>query len=320
MTTPDVRVLGLYWTLAGPVQVPKGREWSLFGFRERCEEAARAHFSGIGIWHADLEHVLASWTLREMRQILDDNGLEYLELEFLADWFLNPGDERRALADERRMLLFDAGAALGAHHIKVGNLYGTPCPLNQITDEFAALCTEAATHTTAAIVYEFMPFDANVNSVEKALAVVAGANADNGGIAIDTWHMGKLGISPDDLRAIPPEYLSWIELSDGMLPRRILASSANPRGDDPPSTPRRGASSANINDLSDETLNHRRLPGEGEFGVDRYVAVGREMGYQGPWGVEVLSQELRSLPMPEMYRRAYESTVAQLRGSCGAGG
>ena len=148
MTTPDVRVLGLYRTLAGPVQVPKGREWSLFGFRERCEEAA----------------------------------------------------------DVRRRLLFDVGAALGAHHIKVGNLYGTPCPLNQVTDELAALCTEAATHTTAAIVYEFMPFDANVNSVDKALAVVAGANADNGGIAIDTWHMGKLGISPDDLRAIPAEF------------------------------------------------------------------------------------------------------------------
>jgi hypothetical protein len=29
--------------------------------------------------------------------------------------------------------------------------------------------------------------------------------------------MGLLGICPDDLRAIPPEFLSWIELSDGML-------------------------------------------------------------------------------------------------------
>jgi hypothetical protein len=46
---------------------------------------------------------------------------------------------------------------------------------------------------------------------------VAGANADNAWTAIDTWHMGKLGISPDGLRAIPPEFLSWIEPSDGML-------------------------------------------------------------------------------------------------------
>jgi hypothetical protein len=80
VTTPDVRVLGLYGTLAGPVQVAKGREWSLF---------------------------------------------------------LSPGDDRRDSADGRRRLLFDAGAALRAHHMKVGNLYGTPCALNQVTDEFA---------------------------------------------------------------------------------------------------------------------------------------------------------------------------------------
>jgi hypothetical protein len=107
-------VLGLYWTLAGPVQVSKGREWSLSGFRERC------------------------------------------------------GDERRDSADGGRRLLFEAGAALGAHRMKVRNRYGTPCLLNQVTDEFAALCAETAVQTTAAIVYELVPFDANVNSVDKA--------------------------------------------------------------------------------------------------------------------------------------------------------
>jgi hypothetical protein len=123
VTTPDVRVLGLCWTLAGPVQVARGREWSLF---------------------------------------------------------LSPGDDRRDSADGRRRLLFDAGAALRAHHMKVGNLYGTACALNQVTDEFAALCAAAA-QASPAIVYGSMPFDANVNSADKALAVVAGANAGNGG-------------------------------------------------------------------------------------------------------------------------------------------
>jgi hypothetical protein len=131
VTRPGVRVLRLHWTLAGPVQVAKGPEWSLFGCLERC------------------------------------------------------GDGRRASADGRRRLLFDAGAALGTHHVKVGNLYGTPCPLNQVTDKFAALCAEAAAQTTAAMVYELMPSDANVNSVDKALAVVPGVNADKSGIARD---------------------------------------------------------------------------------------------------------------------------------------
>jgi len=41
-TPPGVSLVGLYWTLAGPVQLKTGREWSLFDFRDRCEEAARA--------------------------------------------------------------------------------------------------------------------------------------------------------------------------------------------------------------------------------------------------------------------------------------
>lgn len=281
----DAGVVGLYWTLAGPVDLKTGREWSLFGFAGRCEEAARAGFSGIGIWHADLEHVLQTMTLADMKQILDGNGLEYLELEFLSDWFLDPGDERRTAADARRRLLLAASGALGAHHIKVGNLTGAPCAIGRVTDEFAALCAEAARQTTAQIVYEFMPFDPNVNSVGKAITVVAGAGARNGGIAVDTWHMGKLRIRPDEIGLIPPEFLSWVELSDGQL--------------------------ANMPDLSDETLNHRRLPGEGELGVAGYVAAALARGYPGPWGVEVLSEELRSLPMAQMYRRAYEATAAQ---------
>lgn len=284
---PGVGLVGLYWTLAGPVQVKTGREWSLFDFQDRCEEAARAGFRGIGLWHADLEHVLVTRTLGEMKQILAGNGLEYLELEFLTDWFIDSGDGRRRAADARRRLLLEASGVLDAHHIKVGNLTGTPCAAGKITEEFAGLCAEAAQHTAAKIVYEFMPFDANVRSVAQALAVVAGAGADNGGIAIDTWHLGKLRIPPGDLGQIPPRFLSWIELSDGQV--------------------------ADMPDLSDETLNHRRLPGEGELGVDRYVAAGQDLGYEGPWGVEVLSAELRNLPMGEMYRRAYQATAAQFR-------
>ena len=81
-------------------------------------------FYGIGIWHADLEHVLETRTLAEVRQLLDDNGLEYLELECLLDWFLDPGDERRRASDGPRELLFEAAAALDAHHIKVANIFG----------------------------------------------------------------------------------------------------------------------------------------------------------------------------------------------------
>src|SRR5262249_19542070 len=105
------------------------------------------------------------------------------------------------------------------------------------------------------------------------------------GVAVDTWHLGKLDIEPEDLRVVPIDRLAWFELSDGMR--------------------------ESLPDLVEETINHRKLPGEGEFGPHRYVEVAQDMGYAGPWGVEVLSEELRNLPIDEIFRRAYQSTAAQ---------
>ena len=281
----EIELLALYWTVSGPVEVHYGREWSQFTWRDRCAQAAAVGFDGIGIWHADLEHQLQTSSLTEIAQIFHDAGLTYLELEFLADFFLAPGEPARTQSDRRRALLFDAAQALGAHHIKVGNIPGVPCELGRLTEAFAELCADAAQHTEAKVVYEFMPFDVNVNTLDSALTLVKDAGQSNGGLAIDTWHMAKLGIAPGELRRVPLQYLSWIELSDGRV--------------------------QSLPDLVDETVNHRRLPGEGEFDIPAYVEVCREIGYGGPWGVEVLSAELRSLPIEAEFKRAYETTAAQ---------
>ena len=67
MTDRDDDLLGCYWTVSGPVEVHVGREWSLFDFRDRCAAAAKAGFRGIGLWHADLEHVLETHTSTRWR-------------------------------------------------------------------------------------------------------------------------------------------------------------------------------------------------------------------------------------------------------------
>ena len=286
MTDRDDDLLACYWTVSGPVEVHVGREWSLFDFRDRCRAAARSGFRGIGLWHADLEHVLETYSLGEMARIMAGHGLDLLELEFLMEWFLDPSDERRAESDRTRRLLWEAAAALPAHHVKVGNIPGTPCDIDRLTERFAELCEDAARHHDVPVVYEFMPFDVNVHDLDAALAVVEGAGAANGGLAIDVWHMSKLGIPPSDMGRIPLRYLSWVELNDGRL--------------------------QDMPDLVDETVNHRLLPGEGEFDVRGYVDACRRAGYAGPWGVEVLSAELRELPMEEIFSRAYLTTSAQL--------
>ena len=76
VTMAEVELMALYWTVAGPADVHTGREWSTFDWRDRCEQAAKVGFKGIGLWHADIEHQLETRTLREMKQIFDDAGLE----------------------------------------------------------------------------------------------------------------------------------------------------------------------------------------------------------------------------------------------------
>ena len=283
----EVELMALYWTVSGPVEVHVGREWSLFSWRDRCAEAARAGFKGIGLWHADVAHQLESTTLNEMARVFDDAGLKYLEVEFLAEFWVDKGEPARTESDRLRKQLFETAAAFDAHHIKVGNIPGTPCELDKLTEAFAELCQDAAKHTAAKVVYEFMPFDVNVNTLDTALELVQGAAEPNGALAIDTWHMGKLGIAPADLKRIPPEYLGWVELSDGQY--------------------------ENQPDPIDEVVNRRKLPGEGEFEIAGYVEACQQTGYNGPWGVEVLSEELRSLPIDEEFKRAYETTAAQFR-------
>jgi sugar phosphate isomerase/epimerase len=281
----ETPLMALYWTLSGPVEIHAGREWSLFSWRDRCAEAAKVGFQGIGLWHADVSHQLETTSLQEMKRIFDDAGLRYLEVEFLWEFFVPAGQPARADSDRLRRQLFDTAVAFDAHHIKVGNIPETPCELDRLIEEYAALCDDAAQHTDARIAYEIIPFDPNVHTLEDGLRLVTEADRANGGLAIDTWHMGKLRIPPEDLRHIPGEYLAWVELSDGPVEY--------------------------MDDPIDEVINHRRLPGEGEFDIPGYIDACRAVGYDGPWGVEVLSAALRSLPLEEAAQRAYETTAAQ---------
>lgn len=258
----------------------------MFDLRDRVATAARVGFSGIGIWHADLLHILEERSYTEVKQILTEHGIKYLELEFLQDWFVDEGDEKRKASDELRKTLLEAAEALDAKHIKVGNLVGTPTPVEQVTEAFAELCADAAEYGTE-IVYELMPFDPNVNDLDNLLAVVEGAGAENGGLILDPWHVVKLKIPFDDLRRIPARYIKAMELDDGYL--------------------------ESTQDLLTETLHHRKLCGEGEFDVKGFIRVLQDIGYGGPWGIEVLSAELRMLPMDEMITRAYDTTIAQFQ-------
>ncbi len=279
---PGVELLASYWTISAGLP-HTDREYSPFDFKDRVKSAAREGFKGFGIWHADLEHVLEKYRLKEMKQILDDNGIQHVELEFLTDWFLE--GERKKSSDIRKGRLLEAAEVLRARHIKVGDFFQEQCSLPCLVDAFATLCEEASQHGTR-IAFELMPF-AMIRTLEESVAMVKGAGAPNGGIVFDLWHIVKLGIPYEKVSRVPMEYVVGVELNDGTI--------RSPWS------------------LHEDTINHRRFCGEGEFDVRGFVRCMQKAGYTGPWGIEVLSAELRTLPLDQLTGRAFRTTITQFQ-------
>ena len=281
----NVELVAAYWTLAVGAEPHGGHEYSTVSFQKRVEAAARAGFRGIGIWHADLAHTLQNATLKDMQRILQDNGIKHVELEFLTDWWFADG-ERKQQADARKQKLFEAADVLGARVLKVGDFLRTICPMPQLIDAFAALCREGAEHGVL-VAYEMMPFS-QIDSLEAALALAQGAGAKNGGIYFDLWHIVKLGIPYEAVARFPAQYRAGIELNDGYV--------------------------QSLPDLVEETTQHRKLCGAGEFDIQGFIRCMKNAGHTGPWGVEVLSRELRNLPIEELAPRAFNTSMEQFVG------
>lgn len=287
VAAPKVELLASYWTLAGDVDPTGavGPDYSPFTFRERVEAISRVGFTGMGIWHTDLYHTLQSTTLADMKRILDDNGIRHLELEFLFDWFLPDDSEKKAKSDEEKAKLLNAAAALGARHLKVGDFFNTPVEMDQAAESFAALCKDAANAGTD-ILFEVMPFSM-FNNLADALRMCELANADNGGLMIDTWHIVKMRTPNAELAAAPKRFIRGVELNDGYV--------NTPEG----------------MDMLTETTQHRAFPGQGEFDMPGFMAAVAATGYDGPYGVEVIRAENRARSVDELAEIAWRTATAQ---------
>lgn len=272
----NVELMNLYWTTAGVF--PGQGEISRFDFKDRVQASAKAGFKGIGIWHTDLEHILQHRTLQEMKRILDDNDIKHVELEFITDWFLDGA--RKAESDSRRKRLFEASEILHAKHVKVGDFYSSACPMPHIIESFAALCAEAEKYG-ATIGFEIMGC-AMIDNIKDAITMVETAGAKNGGLIIDIYQVANLGMTYEAISSIPLKYLTNVELNDGTLP--------GSHNHDP---------------------SNRNFCGEGEYDIKGFINCVINMGYTGPWGVEVISEKLALLPLEEMSIKAFNTSMAE---------
>jgi sugar phosphate isomerase/epimerase len=282
MKTQNIELLAAYWTIAGDIYPMGPTEVSPYSFEDRMEAAGNAGFKGIGLVHNGMMDTVDKIGYPAMKAILEKNGIKHVELEFLVDWYHT--GERRRQSDKVRQELLEAAKALGARSIKIGPGIGEDtADIDVMVKEFTLLSQQAA-EVGANVVLEIMPFS-NVRTIETALAIVEGANQPNGGLLLDIWHLQRGGINFNDITKIPARFIKSIELND--------------------------AHKYAIEPLWMDTIHKRVLPGDGTFDIPAFIKAVQAAGYEGPWGLEVLSDTHRMLPLEQMANSAYEKTMSQ---------
>ena len=279
MVVTKIPLLASYFTFAGNIVPLRDLGPCPFDFRTRVEAAAKAGFTGFGLFFADLPAVIDRYGYSGMRAILADNGITRLELEALIDWFAD--GERGAAAAESRALLLRSSEALGAYHVKAAGDLTSDWPIERMTESFAKLCDEAAARGSR-ISIEIVAFS-NVASLERALTIVEDAGRVNGGLMLDVWHMVRGGIDFGKVAALPRNLIFGVELND--------------------------AAKSPVGTLFEDTVFHRQFCGEGAFDIPAFIAAVTATGYSGPYGVEVLSDKVRRMPLDAVAETAFRTTA-----------
>ncbi len=279
MTKP-LELIGSFWTLAVGAD-PLGDQRCLHDFRTRVEIAAAAGFTGMGFWHTDILEIRKKYSFKEMKQILDANGIVNVEVEWLLDWYCTGA--RRAASDETRALLLDAAEALRARHVKIADLGNDCADVPRMTEAFAPLCRQAAERGTN-ILFEMLPAQfSRAPSLDQVLALTRGSGERNGGIMLDNLHLQRIGIGADEMvRKLEAGDLVGVEINDGMLAVPVK--------------------------FQDSVVNKRLLPGDGEFDIAAFLQALWTVGYDGPIGVEVLNEYIRKWDLKTAATEAFAKT------------
>ncbi|MGV8872827.1 MAG: sugar phosphate isomerase/epimerase family protein [Rhodococcus sp. (in: high G+C Gram-positive bacteria)] len=281
----EIELLASLWTSAGNAGPSIGDERSPESLRDRIETAAATGWSGIGLSHLDIIEAKATMGLAAVSALCAEVGIRHVELEVLDQWWSD--GHMREKSDRMRQDFFEAAGVLGVANIKVlSDLTGIATPAERYVSEFAALAKQAESSGTR-IAIEPMPM-ARFATVHDAMALVDQAGEAAGGLCVDIWHVCRAGTSMEDMAtALRPERIFVVELDDAF--EKVQGN------------------------LWEDTVNERRYCGEGELDVTGFVDAIRNVGFDGYWGVEILSREHRATPLSTGLRRAYETTMNTLR-------
>ena len=279
-----VPLVATAWTSAGatsPMRVPAT---SPVPIAQRVAAVADAGYCGLGVIADDLAIIRDTIGYVGLRDLLAEHELTHIEIELIERWWIPRGEPGHTY--DVRDLLFDAADVLSPAFIKIGSENGpaTDDPL-ALVGPLRDLADEANEHGTR-VAIEPMPFS-TIATVPMGVEIVNAAGHPAAGLVIDAWHVFRAGTSLTELSTVlSPRNIFGVELDD--------------------------AAEQVVGTLFEDTVERRLLSGEGSFDLRGLVAVLRGKGFDGPWGVEILSSSFRQLPVSQAVKLAADSALAVL--------
>jgi sugar phosphate isomerase/epimerase len=177
---------------------------------------------------------------------------------------------------------------VGVYHIKIhGDGADGPLEFDHWAHQLAALAADAD-RVGAKVGIEFLPWS-NIKTVHDGIRLCEAAGHSAAGVIIDVWHTERGGTPASELAYVPLERVVGVELND--------------------------ADSTVVGTLSEDTAHRRRLCGQGSFDLPGIIGALRTAGWTGPWGVEILSDDFRTLPVTGAAALAYQSAAVVLEQS-----
>ena len=249
----DHRVAGWYypWIMNGLTPTSSPLEAKMRGMKS-------LGYDGVGTsWWDLVSYFQERGSLSQLRMISQELKLPLTAYGFVADgWAFSNGairDHAVALAKSSLDLASAAGCQ-GAY------LLGPfDCgDLRQAAATFRELCHHAM-QLEMTLALEFVGVSAQVNNLRVVRDFLEMADAKNGGVAIDTYHLFAGSSTLKDLEEFPTSQIQVVHLADAPA------------------------------DLSDPSIELNRLmPGEGELPLKEFIKILDSKGFDGYWHLECI--------------------------------
>jgi sugar phosphate isomerase/epimerase len=165
---------------------------------------------------------------------------------------------------------FDVAAQLDASVVNVAHFLGAAVEFQALADALASLAVQARSRRIR-LTIEFLP-GTGIPDLATAHHLARAAGADVTSVMLDTWHHARSGGSVNDVRQLPRGSIGGLQVSDRVAP--------------PPGAGYR-------------IMEDRLLPGRGELPLAALVSAALTNNPEVAVGVEVFSEELRSMSLDQ---------------------